>query len=136
MSKEEVKYKPIPGFEGMYNIGDNGSIIKCKGNITLTAHTFYRLCQKGITNSTLNVRLMINGKIYYIPLAKTVAQLFVPNPNPTKYKYIDYKDGNRDNCRADNLIWVEHKSFTQNPKQKIGIKFHIKKDGHSQLRYS
>lgn len=136
MSKEEVKYKPLPGLEGLYSIGNDGTILKHKGQSLLSAQNYYTSRQKGLTKSSLQITLTVNHKHYFYPIAQTVAKLFVPNPDPKRKKYVDYKDGNRDNCRADNLIWVEHKSFTQNPKQKIGIKFHIKKDGHSQLRYS
>lgn len=34
-----------------------------------------------------------------------VAKAFVENPN--QYKYIRFKDGNKQNCRASNIEWVE-----------------------------
>lgn len=40
-----------------------------------------------------------------IMIGLEVAKAFVPNPN--KYKYIRYKDGYTENCRASNLEWVQ-----------------------------
>ncbi|MDE5557380.1 MAG: HNH endonuclease [Ruminococcus sp.] len=47
-----------------------------------------------------------------IRIGKTVAQHFVPNPN--NYKFIRHKDGNKLNCRADNIEWCELTSKMQN----------------------
>ncbi len=47
-----------------------------------------------------------------IRIGKAVAQHFVPNPN--NYKFIRYKDGNKLNCRADNIEWCELTSKMQN----------------------
>ena len=38
-------------------------------------------------------------------LAILVAKTFIPNPN--NYQHIEFIDGNPENCRADNLRWVE-----------------------------
>lgn len=123
--KKEVNYKPLPGFEGLYEIGDDGSVLKLKGKIIISDYFEFRANQKGINCRARTIKIRYKGKYYNIPLAKTVATLFVENPNPEKYKLIDYKDGNQNNCRADNLIWVEHK-FAYNNKPKL--KFHINKD--------
>ena len=34
-----------------------------------------------------------------------VANIFVNNPMPNNYRAIKFKDGNINNCRADNLVW-------------------------------
>ena len=47
-----------------------------------------------------------------IRIGKAVAQHFVPNPN--NYKFIRHKDGNKLNCRADNIEWCELTSKMQN----------------------
>ena len=38
-------------------------------------------------------------------LSYLVAEAFVPNPN--HYRYIRFKDGNKSNCCAENLEWVQ-----------------------------
>ena len=47
-----------------------------------------------------------------IRIGKAVAQHFVPNPN--RYKFIRHKDGNKLNCRADNIEWCELTDKMQN----------------------
>jgi len=39
-------------------------------------------------------------------LHRLVAELFVRNPKPDKYHEVNHKDGNKLNCRASNLEWV------------------------------
>jgi len=43
----------------------------------------------------------------YVNLAKLVAEEFVPNPYD--YDYVMHIDGDKFNCRADNLMWVKKK---------------------------
>ena len=40
-----------------------------------------------------------------LQVGKEVAKAFIPNPE--QYKYIRFKDGNKMNCRADNIEWCE-----------------------------
>ena len=46
-----------------------------------------------------------NEKPVIKDLAELVANEFCPNPN--KYKYVDFIDGDSKNCNAHNLVWVE-----------------------------
>lgn len=123
--KKEVIYKPLPGFETLYKIGNDGSVVKIKGNLPIADYLEYRANQKGIISRARSIKILANGKSYSIPLAKTVATLFVENPNPKVYNLIDYLDGNRNNCSADNLIWVKHKNAIH---IKPTLKIHINKD--------
>lgn len=38
-------------------------------------------------------------------VAELVAKAFIPNPN--NYKFVKHKDGNLENCAADNLYWSD-----------------------------
>jgi hypothetical protein len=49
------------------------------------------------------------GKTTHRVLKRLVAEAFVPNPNG--YKYVRVKDGNTENCDADNLEWVEKREY-------------------------
>lgn len=60
------------------------------------------LVLKQIRSSTDNLVVTLKGK--KVRVAKAVAQAFVPNPNCLEYQ--GYKDGNKDNCRADNIEWI------------------------------
>ena len=46
-----------------------------------------------------------NGHENTEDLAILIARTFVPNPN--NYEHVDFIDGNPENCRTDNLKWVE-----------------------------
>ena len=61
----------------------------------------------------LNVVLKINGQTRKPALGHLIATYFVPNPN--RHQHIIFKDGNRENCRWDNIAWNRG-----NPKRKKG----------------
>lgn len=42
-----------------------------------------------------------------VPVHRAVAELYVPNPNPEKYKYVVHKDGDKKNNYYTNLEWSE-----------------------------
>ena len=81
---------------GNYVVYEDGSIENCKGRLLSPV-----LSTKGY----LKVGLTVKGerKFYYV--ARLVAEEFIPNPNG--YKYVGFKDGNKENCSADNLYWKE-----------------------------
>lgn len=54
---------------------------------------------------------------YNIALDRLVAVKFVPNPNA--YTYIKHKDGDRQNCKAENLEWVEKRPRMS--KKQLGV---------------
>lgn len=43
---------------------------------------------------------------HFVQVHRLVAEVFVPNPNPTLYNVVDHKDENRLNNQASNLRWV------------------------------
>lgn len=51
------------------------------------------------------IRFYIDSKYYHLSISKIIALCFVPNEN--NYQFIGYKDGDKFNCRASNLYWVE-----------------------------
>lgn len=55
----------------------------------------------------LNVALCFNGLQKRELLHRLVALAFVPNPNPELYNEVNHKDGDKLNCRADNLEWTD-----------------------------
>lgn len=111
--KEEIEYRPIPGFEGLYSIGSDGSVLKHKGMTKIKPiQSCYVSDNNEIKYNPCYLIITHNKKKYNFSLAKLVAQVFIPNPN--NYKYVDHKDKNKENCRVDNLIWVriKHRSNT------------------------
>lgn len=87
---EEV-WKPVKGYEGEFLVSNLGRVMNNHG-----------LVLKQIRSSTDNLVVTLKGK--KVRVAKAVAQAFVPNPNCLEYQ--GYKDGNKDNCRADNIEWI------------------------------
>lgn len=59
------------------------------------------------TVSVKTYPLYINGNVVYVDLAKLIARAFIPNPN--KYKYLKFLDGDVNNCRADNMVWIPNR---------------------------
>lgn len=95
-------------FDGKYKISSLGRIM-----------SYYGKVQKLMTPQKDNygeLIVMLTSRdretCHNIRIGKAVAQHFVPNPN--NYKFIRYKDGNKLNCRADNIDWCELTSKMQN----------------------
>lgn len=90
MQKIEI-WRPIKGYEGEFLVSDLGRVMNNHG-----------LVLKHHRDSCNNPTVTLKGK--QIRIAKAVAQAFVPNPDRLQYQ--GYKDGNKDNCRADNIEWI------------------------------
>src|SRR5574338_676731 len=58
---------------------------------------------------SLKVRIRKAGSDRCFGLAKLVAEHFIPNPH--HLRYIIFKDRNNQNCRADNIAWVDGETF-------------------------
>jgi hypothetical protein len=93
-------WKPIQGFEGLYEISNYGRV-KSIGS--------YNACKRGIMNPMvdldgyLHVRLYNDGISKDISVHRLVAIAFIPNPN--NYKYVNHKDENTMNNSVTNLEW-------------------------------
>lgn len=46
-------------------------------------------------------------------LHRLLAQAYIPNPNPNKFKYVGHKDNVKWHCSIDNLYWTTNKDNTQ-----------------------
>lgn len=96
---EEI-WKPIQGFEGLYEVSNLGRV-KSIGT--------YNTCKKGImrpmidTDGYPHVRLYNSGMSRDVSIHRLVAAAFIPNPN--NYKYVNHKDENTRNNTVANLEW-------------------------------
>lgn len=88
---ENEQWRPVKGYEGVFLVSNLGRVMNNHG-----------LVLKQIRSNTDNLVVTLKGK--KVRVAKVVAQAFVPNPNCLEYQ--GYKDGNKDNCRADNIEWI------------------------------
>ena len=92
------KWKPIKGYEDLYEVSNLGNIKNSKGKILKSA-----LCKNGYRSVSLWKKN--KGKTYFIH--RLVAEAFVLNyENKTD---INHKDGNKENNKADNLEWCTRK---------------------------
>ena len=93
----DVEWKPIPGENPAYEVGSNGEIRVTRDGVTTPMKLNLRdryyqivLYRRG------------HGKVTYY-VHRLIAQVFVANPD--NLPYVNHKDGNRLNNRADNLEW-------------------------------
>ena len=81
-------------FQNRYLISDMAEIVDLETNKNVSIYT-----SKGFHI----VRLFSDGVLINCALHDIVAENFVANP--LGYKYIGFKDGNKQNCKANNLYW-------------------------------
>lgn len=94
----------IKGFEGIYKIFADGTVISFKQNKI----TGKPLAHKSSgTIGYKSVDLMKDGKHEYCYIHKLLAQAFIKNPHPRKYDLVIHKDGNIFNNALSNLIWTD-----------------------------
>lgn len=97
---ESEIWKPIPEFDGIYEISSYGSVRRVYKNKIKV------LTPKITNNIAIYYHLSFNKASYYITAHKTVAQIFLNNPD--KKLYVGFRDGNRYNLNKNNLKWVDH----------------------------
>ncbi len=103
-------WKPIPGYEGIYDASNYGKIRTAKGKTTYTLKHGSRLWESRILKTRGNgkagyrVSLWKNGKPKDFLTARAVAMAFlgVPKINMT----VNHIDGNRFNNCVENLEWL------------------------------
>ena len=111
-------WKPIVGFEGLYEVSDDGRVRSLNRVVLDNVHGLYVHLQgkemkltprrsprdKESENQYLVVNLHKDGKSYVQNVHRLVAQAFIPNPDglPT----INHKDGVKYNNVDENLEWA------------------------------
>lgn len=94
---KQIQSKPIKGFEGLYEITNDGNVYSFKSNKFLKP----RLSMDGYKR----VCLYNNGNKYEYRVARLVAQAFIPNPqNKLQVNHLDY---NTVNDYVSNLEWCD-----------------------------
>lgn len=112
---EEEIWKDIPRFKGKYQISSFGRVKSL--NYQKTGRE--QVMVPNTTGDYNYVNCSIGGHVYCIKIHREVAILFVPNP--ANKPYVNHKDGNKRNNRADNLEWVTAAENSAHAKYVLGI---------------
>ena len=106
-----MMWKPVNGYEGLYEVSDGGDVRSCDRYInTDIRHVKSRLI-KGKTlaqntkrNGYRTVDLCRDCKVKTTLVHRIVAEAFLPNPDGLRF--VNHKDSNRENNAVSNLEWV------------------------------
>jgi len=108
-----MKFKDVIGYEGLYSIGDDGTLISKEISIARGIKT--SLFKRG--QKVMKPKLNIHGRYYFsltkdrmgknFSRARLVATHFVDNP--LNKKEVNHIDGDRQNDHFSNLEWATRK---------------------------
>ncbi len=95
---EEI-WRPIEGYEGLYEISSYGRVKSLKNSIILRP--------KKEPTGYLRCNLYLNKNVKTVSIHRLVAQAFIPNPD--NLPEVNHKDEDKTNNKVDNLEWCDHK---------------------------
>lgn len=104
-------WKPIPGFEGLYEVSNHGRIkslhkVRRTGRTGTTIRVYPEIILKATMAGKSNyllVQLRKNSRSIWLSVHRIVASVFVPNPN--NLPQVNHEDGNKLNNCCENLTW-------------------------------
>lgn len=102
-------WKPIKGFEGLYEVSNLGRIKSCDKEWAIyrgvISHRKGQIMKdKEVAGGYMQISLSKNGKQSMHLTHRLVASAFVDNID--NKPHVNHKDGNKKNNHADNLEWV------------------------------
>lgn len=103
-------WKDVKGFEGLYQISDDGKVKSLSREVKGPYGSTHRLKEKKLkpweASGYLRVTLRKDGKEYYLSVHRMVAEAFIPNL--TEEDCVNHKDGDKKNNNVSNLEWCSH----------------------------
>lgn len=111
-SSASEEWKPVVGYEGLYEVSSMGRVKSLKRTITGKNGQIYEVEEKLLTQSTITggylyVTLSDHGECRSYPVHRLVATAFIPNPG--NLSDVNHKNENKTNNSVDNLEWMSHK---------------------------
>jgi len=110
---EEV-WKPISGYEGLYEVSTLGRVKRVGGKVThanrwggISSYQIadrLRTLKANSANGYVYVMLSSGGTARNKRVHRLVAEAFIPNPD--NKPYVNHIDGDKTNNSVDNLEWV------------------------------
>lgn len=104
MNKIIEEWRPICGYEGLYEVSNLGRVKSLDYNHTKQEKILRQVKMK---NGYLYVNLYKNTKMKLCRIHKLVANAFLENPNG--YTCVNHKDEDKTNNCVDNLEWCNQK---------------------------
>ena len=106
------KWKPIKGYEGIYEISNKGRVKSLHRKVRMSEYSYmvfeeHFLTGKRTKSGYIQVSLSKEGKVRQFLLHRLVAEAFIPNPH--NLEAVNHKDENKQNNNADNLEWCTAK---------------------------
>lgn len=95
------EWKPIPQWENLYEASNYGRVKKLAHIDPIGRYRSERIITASVQGNCVSVRLRDGDKIVSVPVARLVAQTFIPGYNGRGH--IKRKDGNMKNVRLSNL---------------------------------
>lgn len=111
---EEIIWKPVVGFEGLYEVSNTG-LIRSLNFYNYKEPRLLSLCLN--SNGYLKVGLNKNNTTKQMLVHRIVAEAFIPNPD--NLEMVNHKDENRANNNVENLEWC-----TRSYNQLYSLKLH------------
>jgi hypothetical protein len=106
------KFLPIPGFEGFYEVSDEGNVRSVKRKISIKSkHGLTRTFQSKEISKIVNdfgyviATLCLNGDKKTFRVHRLVLMAFCPNPK-SAYLDVNHKNGVKTDNSIQNLEWV------------------------------
>lgn len=131
-------WAPISGYEGIYEVSDDGEVRSLDRSYTgkdgRSVPYKGRLINPGIgANGYKVVSLWKNGKGKTTYVHRLVAETFIPNPE--RKKTVNHKDGNRTNNNVSNLEWATYAENNLHEYRALGKKGYGRKLTDRQVVY-